>query len=384
MPQFDESEIRAKIGNGSILGISVDTAVFDRYGCHLDHPVLATLHQFKAAGIQLLLPEIVVREIRSHIARDAIETQRLLKTALKDHKRRWKTGGELDVLWKDFQIDIDAHVAADEQVDAYIDSIGAEVIPVAGKGDLSTEVFRRYFEVLMPFEAKETKKHEFPDAFALLSLEQLAKEMRTLILCVSPDKGWAAFAKDSEHLVVVPNLDLALSWFNDPERLLAERLIAFWKATEPPASPPEIENAFEYYLDGLPFEASCEASLLYEFEPISAVMQYIDKAKISDPIVVSSEPGQVTLTVKVLARVEFTVSFEFYVHDHVDGDDVHVSSETAYTEKELPFDVTLQVSREIEGGEIEIIEATVNSSPISIDFGYVDPFPNEDPTHEKY
>ncbi|OUS07837.1 hypothetical protein A9Q96_04870 [Rhodobacterales bacterium 52_120_T64] len=384
MPEFEEKEIRKKIGDGSILGVSVDTAVFDKYGCHLDHPVLATLNQFKAVGTLFLLSEVVVREISSHISWDASETQRAFKKALKDHNRRWGLGRDLVGLGEDFQINVEAKTAADEQVEIYIDAIGAEIVPVAGKGDLSAEVFRRYFDVIMPFEAKDAKKHEFPDAFALLSLEQAAIEMNTLILCISPDKGWAAFAKDSAYLVVVPKLDLALSWFNDPEMLLTEKLIAFWKGIAPPELPPEIKSAFEYYLDGFWFEASCESGLHYEYEPISASIQYIDHGMIGKPIIVSSEPEHVTMTIKVTAKVGFEASFEFYAHDHADGDDVHVSSEAAYIEKDVPFEITLEVDREMEGNDVEILEVTVNSGPLSVDFGHVDPFPDEDPTHEKY
>lgn len=384
MPQLEEDEIRKKIGDGSILGVSVDTAVFDKYGCHLNHLVLEKLNQFKAVGIQLLLSEVVVREISSHISRDALESQRALKKALKVHNRRWELERDQNDLDNDFQLNIAAKTAAIEQVDAYIDAIEAEVVPVAGKGDLSAEVFRRYFEVIVPFEAKDTKKHEFPDAFALLSLEQVAIGMKALILCVSPDKGWAAFAKDSAHLVVVPKLDLALSWFNDPERLLSEKLIAYWKGIAPPDLLPEIESAFEYYLDGFWFEASCESGLHYEYEPISASIQYIGHDMIEEPIIVSSEPEHVTMTVKVKAKVGFDANFDFYAHDHVDGDDVHLSSENAYIEQDVPFEITLEVDREMEGKDVEILEVTVISGPISVDFGHVDPFPNEDPTHEKY
>lgn len=384
MPEFEEDEIRRKVGDGSILGVSVDTAVFDRYGCHLDHPVLEKLDQFKAVGIQLLLSEVVVREISSHIKRDALETQRAFKKVLKAHNRRWRLGRDLNETGTEYQLNTEAQAATREQVDAYMDAVGAEVVPVTGKGDLSAEVFRRYFEVIEPFEAKDTKKHEFPDAFALLSLEQVAIEMNSLLLCVSPDKGWASFAKKSAHIIVVPKLDIALSWFNDPELLLSEKLIAYWKSLSPPNLPSEIESAFEYYLDGLWFEASCESGLHYEYEPVSASIQYIEHNRIDEPIIVSSEPEHVTMTVKVTAKVGFEACFDFYAHDHVDGDDVHVSSEYAYLEKDIPFEITIEVNRDMEGNDVEIQEATVNSGPLSVDFGHVDPFANEDPTHEKY
>jgi hypothetical protein len=45
MPDLSEAEIKAKIGDGTIFALSIDTAVFDKYGCHLDFAVLNKLDQ---------------------------------------------------------------------------------------------------------------------------------------------------------------------------------------------------------------------------------------------------------------------------------------------------------------------------------------------------
>ena len=380
MPELDEAEIRKKIGDGSILGITVDTAVFDTYGCNLQYPVLAKLDQFKVVGVELLLSEIVVNEISSHIADAAREAQRALKTALREHEKLWQLGRHRDQDWNAFQIDVDAVAMADEQMEHYLKAVGAEVVPVAGNGDLSGEVFRRYFELVTPFENRESKKHEFPDAFALLSLEQAATKADTLFLCVSPDKGWASFAKESAHLVVVTKLDVALSWFNDPEKLIAEKVISLWKAG---AIAGVIAEAFTYYLDGIPFDAECTAPLYYEPEPVGAILLEIFLNQIGEPIVIASDADEVVLTVKLVAGVEFEAQFDFYVHDHVDNDDVFMTGETLTKVKDVDFEVTLTVAREMEGNDIEISDVTVNSGNISVDFGYVEPFREDGPEPEE-
>jgi hypothetical protein len=71
MPTMSESEIKAKIADGAIFAVSVDTAVFDKYSCNLDFKVLNKLDQFKTGPIKVILSEIVVNEIKTHIARDA-------------------------------------------------------------------------------------------------------------------------------------------------------------------------------------------------------------------------------------------------------------------------------------------------------------------------
>ncbi|RWP38750.1 PIN domain-containing protein [Mesorhizobium sp.] len=307
-----------------------------------------------------------------------------MNAALKRHDRRWGLGKNLAAAKAEFQLDVDPVKAATEQVTDYLDGVGAEVIPGEGDGDLAAEVLRRYFDVLTPFESRESKKHEFPDAFALLGLDQAAAARKTLIVCVSPDKGWAAFAAQSEHLVVVPELDVLLSWFNDPGRHLAEKVVAVWAKGEAKAIEDEIDRGFEYYLDGLDFDINADAPLDYDVEPISAVLQYIYKDKISAPSVIAEDEDQLTLSVKVVAKIGFEAAFSFYARDSIDGDNVSLGSRTPYTEDDLTFDVTLTVSRDMDGDVIEVLEATVTSTKVSADFGYVDPFPDDDPTHEKY
>jgi hypothetical protein len=384
LPKFTENEIKKNIANGSISAISLDTVAFDTYDCNLGYVTLARLDQFKRGGIKLLLSEIVVKEVTAHIARQAAETQRVLKSSLKRHKRRWDLGIDLEKFDADLQLNVDFCEAAKEQVEEYLEVVGAEVISAASKSDLAVEVLRRYFEVIAPFEAREGKKHEFPDAFALLSLEQEAVERKTLLLCVSADKGWAKFAERSDHIVVVPKLDITLSWFNDPGRIIAKRAVALWKAKTALDIDSEVNSAFEYYLDGLWFEIEGDAPLDYEAEPLSAVLQYLDLDAIEAPVVIAEDDDQVTFSTTAIAKVGFEAEFNFYVHDSIDGDNVGLGSQSLYLEKELPFEITISVSREINEGQPEVLEASVRSHRIVVNFGHVEPFPNEESTHEKY
>ncbi|MEZ2410407.1 PIN domain-containing protein [Bosea sp. RCC_152_1] len=383
MPKFENADVRARIADGSVTAVSIDTAIFDRYGCNLEHAVLARLDQFKKGGVNLVFSEVVVKEVRAHIAVAAGETKRELTAALKRHDRRWRLAKDLDALKKELQLDIDPTAAAVEQLDQYLAAVGAEVIPGEGDGTLAAEVLRRYFEIVTPFEAREAKKHEFPDAFALLGLEQAARARNKLIVCVSPDKGWAEFAEKSQYLVVVPELDVLMSWFNDPGCHFAEKVVAVWKKDAPKSIAEEVARGFEYYLDGIGFDINADAPLNYEVEPLNAVLQHIYSDKIGAPSVIAEDENEMTMTVKVVAKIGFEAAFSFYAHDAVDGDSVALGSRVPYTEDDLTFDVTLVVAREMDGDEIEVLDTTVTSTRVVANFGYVDPFPDENPTHEK-
>jgi hypothetical protein len=56
---------------------------------------------------------------------------------------------------------------------------------------------------------------------------------------------------------------------------------------------------------------------------------------------------------------------------------------TAQVSETHRFELVLTVRREIDP-EPEPIEIKVAPPKLSVDFGHVDPFPGEDPTHEKY
>ena len=79
----------------------------------------------------------------------------------------------------------------------------------------------------------------------------------------------------------------------------------------------------------------------------------------------------------------FGASFRFYIRDGIDRDNVNLGSEEAYIEKTLPFSLTITADRDVDDGfvfhDISAIKET-----LEIDFDYVEAFPNEDPTHEKY
>lgn len=384
MPILTERQIKEKIASGSISAISVDTAVFDNYQCDLDHAVLARLDQFRNSGVKLLLSEIVINEIKSHIANEALETQRSLQAALKKHSRRWKLKKNLDPVKAELNLGLNAVQVAQEQVDSFLLTVGAQVVPATGKGDLTAEVLRRYFESVTPFETRETKKHEFPDAFALLSLEQAAADRDTLILCVSPDKGWATFAEKSERLVIVPKIAAALSLFNDSGRNVAEKIVAMWKANSATALDSELERAFEVFLDGRSFHIESDSELSYDSELTSAVLQFVDVDTIESPAVIAADDSQVTFTVKAQATIGFEAEFSFYAHDSVDGHDIGLGSRSSYIEWPLPFEIAISVSREIDDGQFDIYDVNVTSPQKDVDFGYIHPFPDDDPTHEKY
>lgn len=74
-----------------------------------------------------------------------------------------------------------------------------------------------YFSAEPPFGTGRRRKSEFPDAYALLTLEARAAAARSHCFASSADKGWAAVRGSSDHLVCVTETEvLALFIAADP------------------------------------------------------------------------------------------------------------------------------------------------------------------------
>lgn len=383
MPKITDDEIKARIADGRVLGISVDTEVFDQYGCNLDFTILRKLDQFLNSSVQVYLSEIVTSEIADHIARDAAESQRSLNSAIKKLSKRWKTTIDFDRLNKELYLTAEPRSAADRQVNDYIDAVGAQIVPASGYIDVSAEVLRRYFSAEPPFESKNKKKHEFPDAFAVLTIEAVAAQKGHEILCVSNDSGWLAFAEESNHLICVNDLTHALSLFNDAGRTTADNVMTLLRCGKAAALETAVEAAFESRLSDNDYLLDANSYLEIYIEPISAVMQSLDYDDVSPPIVIAADDDEITFIVTLPASVEFESSVDFYAYDGIDKEHLLLTNEVFTTTQKDKYQIVITVAREI-NEEPDVLNVEIAKHRTKVNFGEVEPFRDENPEHEKY
>lgn len=381
MPELTIEQIKEKIVSGEIQAISVDTNIFDKYQCNLRHPLLTSLGQFRDTNVDVLLSEIVTGEIRAHLTADAAETQRALKKALKEHRRRWNIGADI-ALDDNFNASSPASDYADAELKAFVDGSGIEVVEVHNEMDLGPELVRRYFGTIAPFEARESKKSEFPDALALLSLEFHVKDNDGILLCVSNDGGWKLFASQSDAIVVINDLAEALSLFNQAGEPVVDEVVALWRDGNMPDLAQEVAGEIASWCADLEFDGTGDGPANWYIDSQEAV--YGDIKEIGEAKVVSFGGKQITFAVKLTVEMQFYADFNFFVHDHVDRDEVTIGSATADKMVDVPIEATITASYEDDYKELDVIEVAIGSRNLEIDFGYVDPFAGEDPTFEKY
>jgi hypothetical protein len=379
---------KAKLIDGSIGAISVDTCIFTANDYRLDRGVLKLLEQFKNNDFELIFSEITVKEVRNHIAKHTDDAKMKLRSALREVGKYYQeqSGKESSIIDNLLGSESVKDLTTKKLKD-FCARCDAKLIQAKSSLDID-ELIKMYFDVKAPFEYATEKKSEFPDAIALLSLQTWSKKQGKAVLFVTQDKGCKSFCDSSDNLYAVDSLKDALSLIQQRNVHLStlcgalEIAINNGKYSDLVT---RIENTISNDLWSIDWLPEASSSYYYEAEleelelesatfdgeqPDFSVVDYRD-----DMLVV-----QVSMQVKVKASCDFT----FSVKDGFDHDMVHIGSAYIRKTKAVKVDVLLtfdEPSLEIP----EIVDIELVYSRRTIDFGSVEPdYRDEDPDGEYY
>lgn len=325
--------------------ISIDNNIFKQYGYRFDKGLLAQMIQFKESPVLVLQPDVIHNEAIKHIGEDISEIRGAIKRALKQGvKHNYLPYEQLQEATQMLNVEEDDVTVANNKMQKYYTDINATVFETSQYAD-HKKMMEMYFRVQPPFETKQEKKNEFPDAIALLGLEGWAKENDKKILAVSADKGWIDFAKDSEHITVISLLAEALEKFqphNKVEQIIAKiKDDAFFETGNhvltdiTDAIKDRIEETEEYEMD-------IEAHSFHSYQCDSAHAEYVShelehKDKDIKIDIVSINNEAIVLRLGAMVKVDVSGEFSYTIYDSIDKDDVplgssqNISTEMFYT-----------------------------------------------------
>lgn len=145
--------------------------------------------------VRVVLTSITVREVKRHIHARVKDASKLVDKVRKD-LRILESSSVPEVSVRARRLDGDAvTVEIICQFDKFLQQSRAVVLDC---NDVDPEiVFDKYFNVVLPFEHREEKRREFPDAFVVEVLKSFAVEERVPITVISGDKGLCGAAKAS-------------------------------------------------------------------------------------------------------------------------------------------------------------------------------------------
>ncbi len=379
MPTMTREDVIAAIGEGRIGAVTIDTTVFDSKQKNFRQVDFRTIAQFRKRNTPVVITDVIASEMMAHLEVEAAETQRVLKTALRQNNLRWhreRADNEAATLF----LDREPAAFAQSEFDDFVADVGAQVLPVSETPDGLSELFRRYFAVETPFGEKATRKQEFPDAAALLRLEAYAKQREKLVLCVAQDKAWKDFCDKSDHLVAVFPLNAALGMFSAAfeDEDLADKIVELWKAGTEVDFEQEVRDAIIERLTYVDFDVDADCSVEFEAEPMDAQLSEILKDSLTDPIVLAADDTTVTFSIEVDIAATFEAHFSFSIWDSVDKEHIGMGSESAETTSEVTMSLTIITDRDVSNG-IQVHEVSVSQRSFTVDFGYVEAFPAEGP-----
>lgn len=188
---------------------TLDTSVLRAAGFHFEHGALRQLAHQLPPWLSLWMSSVVVREVaRQRLAavQGAAEQARQAWSNLHRHLDRPPEGGSLQT--EVGRLEASAAERFDGQMERLLTAHAGEVVQLRGES-LIQELFDAYFHGAPPF-AGGSKKSEFPDGAALLSLDAAAAERGIYVLAVSHDEGWHEYCATSRRIYCLRKLaDLA-------------------------------------------------------------------------------------------------------------------------------------------------------------------------------
>lgn len=360
--------------------LSIDSNILRGQRYNFDGGILKQLEQFGGSIIPIIQPDVVHREGIKHLTTEIDQNLKSARSSLKALSKYIPDAIPSAPLSEHLNSTITASQLATDRFENFYSKVNGKVIP-ASRVNVD-ELMDLYFNTLPPFENKTEKKNEFPDAIALLSLECWASENDKTMVVVSKDKGWHAYAQDSQWLHVVSELPHALSLFQPHTKItkIIERL----------RKDGAFENSGELYEKIISTLANATANMEPEIQANSFLHYEYDNLQLeyvghqlalsseTDELlvnIVSVEDNSAVIGVKALVTVHATASFNFSQYDSIDKDYVSLGGVETSIETTYETDILIYF-----GGDWTDYEKSVTHEEIEVvgeldvlDFGEISP-----------
>jgi len=371
----------AELVDDEVTFFSLDTDVIQSAGYNFEKGALNQLPRQLPRSMKLQLTEVVLREIVGHRmepVKEAAEkfqssTAALQRLTALDFAPTRAHVEQLNVLAA-------AEQKFDGEVRQYVTQCHGEVLPLS---DLNPELlFTRYFAGKPPFGLKADKKSEFPDAAALLLLEQRAEAMETKAIVASKDAGWKGFAEQSERLYCVDSLDdlAALFMATDAHAQAVKGKLTAAVNDDNSALRTQLTEALKEHISDADWDTGelyC-GSHRFEAEKDSAELtSYSVNDDSLNVWKVDGEPGAWVVELTATVQADVVVNVQFFVWDSIDREELAFGGETFTfsTQVEVEayltcYEVKFDAAPETWNIEVEIGSGTYGLDATEVDFDW--------------
>lgn len=359
--------------------ITVDTSIFDKYGLALTSHPLKSLEQFANKPAGLVLSEIVIREVHSHLKRKIEENSQHFRKAFKNASLL-DLDDSLTQPLRDSLNEINSNELAKAHLNEFSETTGLTVVEAEEHVSLG-DLIHRYFDSRPPFAESGQKKSEFPDAICLMSLESYAKKKNFKIIAVSEDKDWSSFANQSDWIDVEPDFSKAISSFQPQTSAyrFCSEFISNWDQTRYKTLLADITNFVESAAESLDINVNAESGLHWEADDVSVTLESFELITTGDaeddikPIQIS-ESG-LTFKVEIIVSCRADAEFSLSAYDSIDKDYVHLGGCSDSTSFEFQAEMFVSLSGDLDSdvNNLELEDVEISAPRVDVDFGYLEP-----------
>jgi len=361
--------------------ISIDNDILKNLGYKFDEGLLKQLVQFEKSYVKVVQTDIVHNEAIKHIGQEVVKTRSAITQALRSAGHQLKiTSDKIEGARELLSIEGNESTLADERLRLFYRTIGAEIIDSNEHVDFQL-LMEMYFETNPPFETGKDKKCEFPDAIALLTLDDWADENNVNVIAVSKDQGWKKYSEDSHRITVVDNLAEAFEKFLPHKKVedIIDKINTDSVLDNGNHVLEQIKEAISDSLEGADICVEASSSYFYEYEEVWAMYKahqlLTNQSGAIDIKVVRIEEELIVLKLAANVKCNVEANFDFSVRDSVDRDYVGLGGSVCNVEEEYSTDILLTLGGDFsqDFSELDIFEIEVLETISSADFGEVEP-----------
>lgn len=268
----------------------------------------------------------------------------------------------------------------EERIKSFLDNTNAVIIESSKYLNVES-LIELYKNTQIPFENTEKKKREFPDAIALLSLEGYAEENDFKILTISGDKGWGEYCNHSSDLDVRTKLSEAIEIMvlqNNHDNFFKNFEDSSFDKVFIDALKSSLDQKISYEIGELYLDVDAESHLSVrdgELESISFISAYYESIELVEII---KDINQFSLKLRGSVSFEVRASFNFFVWDSIDKEEICLSGRVVHDDFEEGFEALIRCQFDIKKltnlEEIEIFVEDFSLENNQVNFGYIEAF----------
>lgn len=370
---------QALLEDKTVAFFSIDTDVIQSLGYKFSAGALRALPLQRPSWLTIQQTEIVEREVHAHRMEPVIKVSKDLNSAISNLQRL----SGLNFAPVSAQVEALAPEAVasrnfSNEFKAFVVSLDGGVLFADGP-HLARQMFDRYFQEAAPFESR--KKSEFPDAAALLMLENHAKAINKQGIVISQDGGWSNFAKDSDWLYCVTSLDEFVALFKSTSPL-ATGVTAKVRA-DLANSGSDLSalmlSAVENHVAGAFWNADdvwtgFSHRVEADVEHVHYVSHSVHLTEIGTWLV-EHDPTICIIEAKVTIQVSVDVSVEFFQYDSIDREELNFGSLEVSRDHEIEVDAFITLRGDLEHASVNDLDPSVEiaGGNYDVEVGEVEP-----------